>query len=69
MARLTYRQRKALPASDFAIPEDREYPIEDRPHARDALGRVSAYGSPWQRRRVRSAVRRRYPSIHQKGNQ
>lgn len=67
MARLTYHQRQALPDSAFAIPETREYPIEDRPHARDALSRVSAYGSPWQRRRVRSQVRKRYPSMQVSG--
>ena len=40
MARLSTRQRKKLPARDFAGP-DRSYPINDKPHARAALSRAS----------------------------
>jgi hypothetical protein len=69
MARLTAFRRRRLPASDFAIPERRpgpgSYPIPDRNHARDALGRVAQHGSPSEVRRVRAAVARRYPGIEQ----
>lgn len=40
MARLTAKQRKALPASDFAGP-NRSFPINDKNHARAALGRIN----------------------------
>lgn len=41
MARLRARQRKNLPASDFGLPATRQYPEEDKAHARDAKARAS----------------------------
>jgi hypothetical protein len=61
---LTTKARKALPASSFAL-AGRRYPIEDEAHARNALARVSQYGSPEEKAKVRAAVRRRYPGIMQ----
>ena len=55
--------RKRLKPSDFAIPETRSYPIEDEAHARAALARVSQYGTPEEKKRVRAAVKRRYPNM------
>lgn len=63
--RLTTQQRKNLRKSQFAIPEDRAYPIHDISHARNALARVSQHGTPEEKRRVRAAVARRYPGISQ----
>jgi hypothetical protein len=63
MAKLSYQQRKNLPSSAFAIPEKDGYPIQDAAHARNALARVSQFGSPTEKRRVRAAVRRRHPDI------
>ena len=40
MPKLTTRQRKALPRSDFALPGGR-YPIPDRAHAANAKARAS----------------------------
>lgn len=52
MAKLTYSQRKSLPDSAFAIvrkvknkktgkiKKDREFPVQDKPHARNALQRL-----------------------------
>lgn len=65
MARLTARKRRNLKTSSFAIPERRAYPIHDVSHARNALARVSQHGSPSEKRRVRSAVRRRFPGVKQ----
>jgi hypothetical protein len=62
--KLTYRRRQKLPPSAFAIPSERKYPIPDAAHARNALARVSQFGSPREKRMVCSAVRRRFPSIH-----
>jgi len=55
-------ERNALPESAFALP-GRRYPIHDEDHARDALARVAANGSPSEQLKVRAAVHARYPGI------
>ena len=62
MAKLTAADRKALPKGAFAGP-NRSYPIPDASHARNALSRVSANGTPAVKAEVRAKVRREYPSI------
>ena len=62
MAKLSSAARKALPSSSFAGP-DRSYPIEDRSHAQNALARVSQFGSPAEKARVRARVRAKYPTM------
>ena len=51
MAKLTTKERKKLPASDFGGP-DRSYPMPDKSHARDATARASANASPAVKARV-----------------
>jgi len=63
MSRLTAAGRRHLPSSDFAIPSERKYPIENISHARNALARVSEYGTPSEKAEVRHAVDRKYPSL------
>jgi hypothetical protein len=63
MAVLTAKGRKAIPTRNFAVPGKRAYPIQDASHARNALSRVSQFGSPAEKAQVRSAVRRKYPRI------
>jgi hypothetical protein len=63
MATLSAKGRKHIKKGNFAIPEDRKYPIHDIAHARNALARVEAYGSPEEKRRVKAAVYRKYPSL------
>lgn len=63
--RLTYQERKNLPRKDFAEPDKRKYPVEDKIHARNALARVSQHGTPQEKREVRAAVKKRYPMIKQ----
>ena len=75
MAKLTTRQRKALPKKDFALPSKVKrstrgtkktagaYPINDITHARNALARVAQHGTPAEKRKVRAAVHKKYPSI------
>ncbi len=63
MSRLTYEERKDLPKKSFAEPKKRAYPIEDEAHARNALARVSQYGSPAEKAKVRAAVHKKYPGI------
>jgi hypothetical protein len=66
MAKLTYKQKKRLPKSAFALPTGRydgSYPIHDIAHARCALARVSAHGTPAEKAAVRRAVYARYPEL------
>lgn len=65
MAVLSAGQRNAMPGSEFAGP-DRSYPINDPNHARNALSRVSEYGSPDLKAKVRAAVHAKYPGIGRK---
>jgi len=63
MAKLTYKQRKKLSKKSFALPKKRGYPINDRAHARNALSRVSAYGTPAEKAAVRRKVCAKYPDL------
>ena len=63
MATLTAAERDALPNSEFALPDKREYPIHDEGHARDALSRVHQDGDAEERRRVYAAVKEKYPEM------
>ena len=62
MAKLTTKARKALPASDFALPS-RRYPIEDRSHGANALARVSQHGTAAEKATVRRKVHAKYPGM------
>ena len=66
MAVLTTKKRNALPKKSFAEPGKRAYPINDEAHARNALARVSQFGTPEEKAKVRAAVARRYPNIGKK---
>lgn len=66
MAVLNAASRNALSSSDFALP-GRRYPIHDEAHARDALARVSANGTPDEKLKVAARVRMRYPNIDVNG--
>lgn len=61
VAKLTSKQRNALPAKSFAGP-DRSFPINDRNHAKAALSRASAKGGPIKAR-VDAAVSRKFPGL------
>jgi len=63
MAKLTAKGRKRIKSSNFAIPEKKAYPIHDRKHAANALARVTQHGTPEEKRRVRRAVCRKYPTL------
>ena len=68
MAVLTTEARKALPKKSFALPAKREdgkggYPIPDKAHARNALSRVSQFGSSAEKATVRAKVHAKFPDI------
>jgi hypothetical protein len=67
MTKLTGKERDGLPTSAFAVPLRRAYPIQNPSHARSALSMVAAHGTASERKSVRDAVSRRYPSIKNKG--
>lgn len=62
MSKLSAAERNKLPDGDFALP-GRQYPIHDENHARAALTDVSKNGSASEKRKVRAAVKLRYPDI------
>jgi len=70
---MSYKQKSKLPKKSFAVKTKEgyggkgKYPIPDASHARNALARVSQHGSPAEKAKVRSAVKKKYPSIGQKG--
>lgn len=62
---LTSSERKNLASSSFVFPSTRRYPIHDVRHARNALSRVSQFGTASEKLLVRAAVRRRFPSVQE----
>ncbi len=68
MGILSAKERNALPTEAFAIPQGRRYPIHNIEHARDALSRVSEFGTPQEKALVHAAVHHRYPQIGKKSD-
>lgn len=78
---ISAHKRESLKSSQFAIPkrtakrigvEDEikgeakgKYPIHDLAHARNALARVSAYGTPAEKKIVREKVYAKYPQLRE----
>ena len=60
---LSTKQRKKLSKKEFALPGKRKYPIPDKAHARNALARVAQYGTPAEQKKVKAAVKKRFPSV------
>jgi hypothetical protein len=76
MAILSSKRRQSLKSSQFALPGKGEgkggkgagsYPIPDESHARNALARVSQFGSSAEKATVRAKVSAKYPGIGQSG--
>lgn len=61
--RNTKAGRKAMPASDFGLPVQKKYRIDDIAHARNALGRAKQNATPAQQAQIRARVKAKYPSI------
>ncbi|MHC1999201.1 hypothetical protein ACYQR9_02005 [Methylobacterium sp. CM6241] len=41
MSKLTTEDRKSLPKKDFALPDEKRFPIEDKAHARNVKARAA----------------------------
>ena len=65
MARLKASTRKRMKASSFALPGQKKYPNPDKTHARMALAMVAAHGTTAEKRKVRAAVKKKFPTINQ----
>lgn len=61
--RNTKTGRNTMAPSSFAIPGRKKYRIDDAAHARAALARVAQHGTPAEKKQVRAAVKRKFPSI------
>ena len=61
-AKLSAKQRKAIPASEFVFPQERAFPIEDKAHAEAAV-RLAGRVSPEKEKKVDAAVKAKYPEI------
>src|SRR5437763_9268800 len=68
--RNTQAGRNQMASSSFALPKGTgsdpskdQYRIDDPAHARNALVRAAQNGTPAEQRQVRSAVKKKYPSI------
>lgn len=59
---LTAKSRKRVAEKNFALP-GRRYPIHDVAHARNALARVTQYGTPEEQAVVRARVHAKYPTL------
>lgn len=60
---MDYQKRKRLHSSSFALEKQRKYPIDTLARAKNALARVSAYGTPEEKYEVRREVFAKYPSL------
>lgn len=72
MAKLTWGARKSMSKKEFVFPAKKSkknpagkggYPIPDASHARNALSRVSQFGSSAEKAEVRAKVRKKFPGI------
>jgi len=61
--KLDTADRNKIKEKNFALPEERKYPIEDKEHAQNALARVSQHGTPAEQEEVRKKVYAKYPEL------
>jgi predicted RNase H-like nuclease (RuvC/YqgF family) len=64
MAKLTSKQRNALPDSAFAGPH-RSFPVNDPSHARNALARASQF-HPELKSKLKTKIKKKFPGIKMK---
>ena len=76
MSNLTSSQRSKIKTNNFALPSKAKtsgakkksgnYPIPDKNHARSALSLVSRFGTPAEKAKVKSAVKKKFPTVGKK---
>ena len=65
--RNTKAGRKRMSSKSFALPSKKKYRIDDLAHGRNALARVSQFGSSKEKKAVRAAVTKKFPSLKKTG--
>jgi len=63
---LSVTGRKHVAKKNFVYPKEKRYPIHDLAHARNALARVSAHGTPGEQSTVRAKVYKKYPALKER---
>lgn len=63
MSKLAYSRRKRMRPNLFALEKQRKYPLDTIARARNALARVSAYGTSNEKYEVRREVFAKYPQL------
>lgn len=63
MAKLTAKARRKLPASAFAYPSKRAYPIHDRTHAKAALAFAARSSTSGTYAHVAARVNKKFPGL------
>jgi hypothetical protein len=66
MAKLTAKMRKALRPSQFALPEQRKYPLDTKARARNAPARASQHATPAEQATIARKVAAKFPGIKQR---
>jgi hypothetical protein len=69
-----FKANTPAPRSAYAVPPGSpvggkgvaKYPIDSAARARNALARVAQHGNPAEKKMVKAAVHRKYPSIGKK---
>lgn len=61
--KLTAAKRRQLPASAFALPGKRKYPIDTKKRAKAALSYSARKDTVGSAKTVRAAVTKKYPSL------
>jgi bacterioferritin (cytochrome b1)/lipopolysaccharide export system protein LptC len=64
-ADLTAGARSEIKDDNFVFPAERKYPIHDKDHALAALGMVGMHGTSDEKSKVRAAVEKKFPGIHE----
>lgn len=67
----TFKANTPAPADSYAVPASSpvggkgvaKYPINTMARARNAMARVSQYGTPAEKSMVHAAVKRKYPAL------
>lgn len=64
MAKLGTQERKDLPDSAFALPDEREFPLTDEEHGRKAIQLLpKSDTTPEEKAKVRAAVKQKFKDI------
>jgi hypothetical protein len=67
MTKLNAARRRRLPAKDFAEPNKRAYPVEDKAHARNAKARASQAANAGRSKAEERKIDKKADAVLKKG--